>query len=77
MRAKRAPASSKVLSMTMLLLSHDHLLRVSVRERTRDRSRMVWRVYRGNRACAQCRALSKRLLRPAREFRARLETMLV
>ena len=68
---------SRMLSMTMVLESHDHLLRLTIRERGgAGGRRRQWRVFRVNKQCQHCRALTPRLLRLSREFRARLEKLI-
>jgi hypothetical protein len=68
---------SRMLSMTMVLESHDHLLRLTIRERGGvGGRRLQWRVLRVNKRCRHCQALTPRLLRSSREFRARLETLI-
>ena len=41
------------------------------------RARMAWRVFRANKTCPRCRALSGRLARSSREFRARISKLLI
>ncbi|HZF03108.1 MAG TPA: hypothetical protein VE932_02105 [Patescibacteria group bacterium] len=38
---------------------------------------MAWRVFRANKTCPRCRALSRRLARSSREFRARISKLLI
>ena len=72
------PVPSRILSMSLVLESHDHALRLTIREReVAGRARTVWRVFRANTACRRCRALSGRLVRSSREFRARISKLLV
>jgi hypothetical protein len=70
---------SRVVSMTMLVLSHGHLMRLTVRRRagTDGRDRTQYRVYHVKRACQECRSLSPRLVRSSREFRVRIVELLM
>jgi len=61
----------------MVLESHDHLLRLTIRARGGvGGRRLQWRVFRVNKRCRHCRALTPRLLRSSRDFRARLEKLI-
>jgi len=52
--------------------------RLTVRQRAvAGRGRMAWRVFRANKTCPRCRALSGRLARSSREFRARISKLLI
>lgn len=70
---------STVLSMTTLMLSHGHLIRLTVQRRAgaNRRGRTQYRLYHVKKACPQCRVLSPRLIRASREFRARISALLM
>jgi hypothetical protein len=63
----RRRTRSTVISMTLLVMAHDHHLRI--RRLAHSRHRTAYRVTRMNKACRRCVALAARLLRSARRFR--------
>src|SRR4029453_13258734 len=64
----------EVLSMSMLVVSHGHTLRVTVRRRRAAKTgRMTTDCFvsRAHRTCQRCLTLSRHLDRECRQFRAR------
>ena len=75
----RRSMRSGVFSMMILVVSHNHVLRLTMRQRVRStgQRRTEYRVFRVNRTCRRCLALSVRLTRSARQFRASISKFLV
>jgi hypothetical protein len=65
--------------MTVLMLSHGHLMRLSVRRRagSNGRGQTHYLVYHVKKACQECRALGRKLVRSSREYRARILAQLI
>jgi hypothetical protein len=69
---------AQVRSMMMLVMAHEHYLRLTLRRRRRPtgRVRTEARVHRLDRACRRCRALSSTLLRSTRQCQAQIRKLL-
>ena len=68
------PLRPQVLTMSLLVVSHGHTLRVTIRRRRAAKTgRMTTDCYvsRAHRTCQRCLALSRHLDRECRQFRAR------
>jgi hypothetical protein len=73
-RQKTRAPRPQVLSMSMLVVSHGHVLRLTIRRRrvkATGRTRIDCVVSRAHGTCKRCSALSRHLYRECREFRAR------
>jgi hypothetical protein len=68
-----------LLAMMLLVASHGHFLRLTVRRRVLvgGRMRTESRVVRLNRTCQRCEALSAPLISSSRQFRTSVRGLLI
>ena len=77
-RRHRDAMRAKVLSMTIVLVSHNHLLRLTLRQRARAAGPpgTECRVARLDRTCNRCAELSPVLMRSSRAFKTQLTALM-
>jgi hypothetical protein len=70
----RSQPRAQVLTMSLLVVSHGHMLRVTIRRRRAAKTRRMTTdcfVSRAHRTCKRCLILSRHLERECRQFRTR------